>query len=56
MATSHPCPFCKGKKVSSEDGLHDGVHKLSVPFVGCYASDINDEGRKEMVEGIDVQI
>ena len=28
---SHPCPFCKGKKVISEDGLHGGVYKLSVP-------------------------
>ncbi|MEH6940710.1 ATP-binding cassette domain-containing protein [Bacillus sp. JJ722] len=52
---SHPCPFCKGKKVISEDGLHDGVHKLSVPCVSCYASGINDEGRKEIVDGIDVQ-
>jgi excinuclease UvrABC ATPase subunit len=52
---SHPCPFCKGKKVISEDGLHDGVNKLSVPCVSCYASGINDEGRKEIVEGIDVQ-
>ncbi|PMU57208.1 ABC transporter, partial [Pseudomonas sp. GP01-A3] len=39
----------------SEDGLHDGVHKLSVPCVSCYASGINDEGRKEIVEGIEVQ-
>jgi excinuclease UvrABC ATPase subunit len=52
---SHPCPFCNGKKVISEDGLHDGVHKLSVPCVSCYASGINDEGRKEIVDGIDVQ-
>ncbi|MGZ4161913.1 MAG: excinuclease ABC subunit UvrA, partial [Neobacillus sp.] len=52
---SHPCPFCKGKKVISEDNLHDGVFKLSVPCVSCYASGINDEGRKEIVEGIDVQ-
>ena len=52
---SHPCPFCKGKKVISEDGLHDGVYKLSIPCVSCYASGINDEGRKEIVEGIDVQ-
>ncbi|WP_107926014.1 ATP-binding cassette domain-containing protein [Lysinibacillus parviboronicapiens] len=55
IKASHPCPFCKGKKVLSEDGLHDGVYKLSVPCVSCYASGINDEGRKEMVEGIDVQ-
>ncbi|MED4206165.1 ATP-binding cassette domain-containing protein [Neobacillus mesonae] len=52
---SHPCPFCKGKKVISEDNLHDGVLKLTIPCVSCYASGINDEGRKEMVEGIDVQ-
>ncbi|ALC80205.1 MULTISPECIES: ATP-binding cassette domain-containing protein [Bacillus] len=52
---AQPCPFCKGKKVISEDGLHDGVHKLSVPCVSCYASGINDEGRKETVDGIDVQ-
>lgn len=52
---SHQCPFCKGKKVISEDGLHDGVYKLSVPCVSCYESGINDEGRKEIVEGIDVQ-
>ncbi|MGA3599838.1 ATP-binding cassette domain-containing protein [Lysinibacillus agricola] len=51
----HPCPFCKGKKVISEDGLHDGVHKLSVPCVSCDASGINDEGCKEIVEGIDVR-
>lgn len=52
---SHQCPFCKGKKVISEDGLHDGVYKLSVPCVSCYESGINDEGRKEIVDGIDVQ-
>ncbi|KAB7665274.1 ATP-binding cassette domain-containing protein [Bacillus sp. B1-b2] len=52
---SHPCPFCKGKKVISEDNLHDGVYKLTIPCVSCYASGINDEGRKEIVEGIDVQ-
>ncbi|KMY48686.1 ATP-binding cassette domain-containing protein [Peribacillus loiseleuriae] len=52
---SHPCPFCKGKKVISEDGLHDGVYKLSVPCVSCDASGINDEGRKEIIDGIDVQ-
>lgn len=52
---SDPCPFCKGKKVISEDGLHDGVYKLSVPCVSCYASGINDEGLKEIVEGIEVQ-
>jgi hypothetical protein len=52
---SHPCPFCGGKRVISEDGLHDGVQKLSVPCVSCYVSGINDEGRKEVVEGITVQ-
>ncbi|WP_342429658.1 ATP-binding cassette domain-containing protein [Neobacillus sp. FSL H8-0543] len=55
IKASHPCPFCKGKKVISEDGVHDGVNKLSLPCVSCYASGINDEGRKEIVEGIDVQ-
>ncbi|NEW08990.1 ATP-binding cassette domain-containing protein [Paenibacillus sp. SYP-B3998] len=55
IKASHPCPFCNGKKVISEDGLHDGVHKLSVPCVSCYVSGINDEGRKEIVEGINVQ-
>ncbi|WP_405174018.1 ATP-binding cassette domain-containing protein [Paenibacillus sp. FSL H8-0260] len=55
VKASHPCPFCKGKKVISEDGLHDGVYKLTIPCVSCYASGINDEGRKEVVEGIDVQ-
>ncbi|MDQ0885978.1 energy-coupling factor transporter ATP-binding protein EcfA2 [Paenibacillus sp. V4I9] len=55
IKASHPCPFCNGKKVISEDGLHDGVFKLSVPCVSCYVSGINDEGRKEIVEGIDVQ-
>ncbi|MEK5437723.1 MULTISPECIES: ATP-binding cassette domain-containing protein [Paenibacillus] len=55
IKASQPCPFCKGKKVISEDGLHDGVYKLTIPCVSCYASGINDEGRKEIVEGIDVQ-
>ncbi|WP_438350754.1 ATP-binding cassette domain-containing protein [Paenibacillus sp. FA6] len=55
VKASHPCPFCKGKKVISEDGLHDGVYKLTIPCVSCYASGINDEGRKEIVDGIDVQ-
>ncbi|MBY0123772.1 ATP-binding cassette domain-containing protein [Bacillus sp. S/N-304-OC-R1] len=55
IKASHPCPFCKGKKVISEDNLHDGVFKLSVPCVSCYASGINEEGRKEIVDGIDVQ-
>lgn len=51
----HPCPFCKGKKVISEDNLHDGVFKLTIPCVSCHASGISDEGRKETVDGIDVQ-
>jgi hypothetical protein len=55
IKASHPCPFCKGKKVISEDNLHDGVFKLTIPCVSCYASGINDEGRKEIVDGIDVQ-
>jgi hypothetical protein len=55
VKASHPCPFCKGKKVISEDGLHDGVHKLSVPCVSCYASGINNVGLKELIEGNDVQ-
>ncbi|MDQ0970764.1 excinuclease UvrABC ATPase subunit/transcription elongation factor Elf1 [Neobacillus niacini] len=55
IKAAHPCPFCNGKKVISEDNLHEGVHKLSVPCVSCHASGINDEGRKEMVEGIEVQ-
>lgn len=55
VKASHPCPFCKGKKVISEDNLHDGVFKLSVPCVSCKASGINEEGRKEMVDGIGVQ-
>jgi excinuclease UvrABC ATPase subunit len=55
IKASHKCPFCNGKKVISEDGVHEGVHKLSVPCVSCYASGINDEGRKEVVEGVDVQ-
>ncbi|MBT2721895.1 ATP-binding cassette domain-containing protein [Bacillus sp. ISL-46] len=52
---SHPCPFCKGKKVITEENLHDGVFKLTIPCVSCRASGINDEGRKEMVEGISVK-
>lgn len=55
IKAAHSCPFCKGKKVISEDNLHEGVHKLSVPCVSCHASGINEEGRKEMVEGIAVQ-
>ncbi|MCM3598445.1 ATP-binding cassette domain-containing protein [Metabacillus idriensis] len=52
---SYPCPFCKGKKVITEDNLHDGVFKLTIPCVSCYESGINDEGRKEIVDGTDVQ-
>jgi hypothetical protein len=35
--------------------MHDGVYKLSVPCVSCHASGINEEGKKEIVEGIEVQ-
>jgi excinuclease UvrABC ATPase subunit len=52
---SHPCPFCKGKKVITEDNLHDGVFKLTIPCVSCNASGINDEGLQEIVEGIAVE-
>lgn len=55
IKAKHPCPFCNGKKVISEDGLHDGVHKLSVPCVSCYASGINVEGLEQIVEGIKVK-
>lgn len=51
---SDPCPFCKGKKVISEDNLHDGVFKLTIPCVSCHASGINAEGLQEMVEGTNV--
>ncbi|WML28063.1 ATP-binding cassette domain-containing protein [Neobacillus sp. OS1-33] len=51
---SHPCRFCKGKKVITEENLHDGVFKLTIPCVSCQASGINTEGRKEMVEDIPV--
>ncbi|MDW0115947.1 ATP-binding cassette domain-containing protein [Sporosarcina thermotolerans] len=51
---AHPCPFCKGKKVISEENLHDGVFKLTIPCVSCHATGINEEGLKELVEGIDV--
>ena len=51
----NPCPFCKGKKVISEDNLHDGVYKLTIPCVSCKATGVNNEGLKEIVEGIDVQ-
>ena len=52
---SHPCPFCKGKKVITEDNLHDGVFKLTIPCVSCHANGINDEGLQEIVEGIAVE-
>ncbi|WP_285767270.1 ATP-binding cassette domain-containing protein [Peribacillus sp. SI8-4] len=55
IKASHKCPFCNGKKVISEDGLHDGVHKLTIPCVSCHASGIDDEGRKAIVEGINVE-
>ena len=31
------------------------MYKLTIPCVSCYASGINDEGLKEIVDGIDVQ-
>ncbi|VXC72819.1 Excinuclease ABC subunit A [Bacillus mycoides] len=52
---SNPCSFCNGKKVITEDNLHDGVFKLTIPCITCNASGINDEGLKEIVDGIDVQ-
>ncbi|WP_144509748.1 ATP-binding cassette domain-containing protein [Bacillus sp. FJAT-22090] len=52
---SHPCPFCNGKKVITEDNLHDGVFKLTIPCVSCKETGINNEGLKEVVEGIDVE-
>lgn len=51
---SQPCPFCKGKKVITEDNLHDGVFKLMIPCVSCNETGINDEGLQEVVEGISV--
>lgn len=51
---SHPCPFCKGKKVITEENLHDGVHKLTIPCVSCDATGINNEGLQEVVEGISI--
>ncbi len=51
----NPCPFCKGKKVISEENLHDGVHKLTIPCVSCDATGVNEEGLKEIVEDIDVR-
>ena len=35
--------------------MHDGVFKLTIPCVTCNASGINDEGLKEVVEGVDVK-
>lgn len=35
--------------------MHDGVFKLTIPCVTCNATGINDEGLKEVVEGVDVQ-
>lgn len=52
---NHPCPFCKGKKVITEDNLHDGVHKVTIPCVSCQESGITDEGLQETVEGISVE-
>jgi excinuclease UvrABC ATPase subunit len=52
---SHPCPFCKGKKVISEDNLHDGVFKLTIPCVSCHESGINADGLMELVDGTPVK-
>ncbi|QBP42582.1 ATP-binding cassette domain-containing protein [Paenisporosarcina antarctica] len=52
---SQPCPFCKGKKVISEDNLHDGVFKVTIPCVSCYESGINEEGLMDIIEGIEVK-
>ena len=52
---SYPCPFCKGKKVITEDNLHDGVYKLTIPCVSCNETGITDEGLQEVVEGIAVE-
>ena len=52
---SYPCPFCKGKKVITEDNLHDGVYKLTIPCVSCNESGITNEGIQEVVEGIAVE-
>ncbi|PEQ84645.1 excinuclease ABC subunit A [Bacillus sp. AFS006103] len=54
ITKSYPCRFCKGKKVITEENLHDGVFKLTIPCVSCQASGINTEGRQEMVEDIPV--
>jgi excinuclease UvrABC ATPase subunit len=51
---SQPCPFCKGKKVITEENIHDGVSKLTIPCVSCEASGINDEGLQEVIEDITV--
>ncbi|SOC35489.1 ATP-binding cassette domain-containing protein [Ureibacillus acetophenoni] len=52
---TNPCPFCKGKKVISEDNLHDGVYKLTIPCVSCNETGLNDDGQKVTVEGIQVK-
>ncbi|WP_277585226.1 ATP-binding cassette domain-containing protein [Psychrobacillus antarcticus] len=52
---SQPCTFCKGKKFISEDNLHDGVYKLTIPCVSCHATGINDKGLQDDVEGITVE-
>lgn len=54
IKSSHPCPFCKGKKVLTEDNLHDGVYKVTIPCISCSASGIDEEGRKEIVDGVEV--
>ncbi len=54
MLRSRSSP-CLPKKKALTCPVMDGVYKLSVPCVSCYASGINDEGRNEIVEGIDVQ-
>ena len=51
---SHPCQFCKGKKVITEDNIHDGVYKLTIPCVSCNETGINETGLEEVVEGQDV--
>ncbi|MFJ7826497.1 ATP-binding cassette domain-containing protein [Psychrobacillus sp. NPDC096623] len=51
---SHQCPFCKGKKAITEDNLHDGVYKLTIPCVKCHETGLNEEGLQEEVEGIAV--
>lgn len=50
-----PCLFCKGKKVITEENLHDGVHKLTIPCVSCHATGVNDEGLQEVIEDVTVE-